>query len=50
MRPEILHTRLLDTLTTAIVLVDAHLRVIYLNPAAETLLELSRGRDRKSVV
>lgn len=44
MRPEILHTRLLDTLTTAILLVDADMRVSYLNPAAETLLELSRVR------
>jgi two-component system, NtrC family, nitrogen regulation sensor histidine kinase GlnL len=44
MRPEILHTRLLDTLTTAILLVDADMRVSYLNPAAETLLELSRAR------
>ena len=44
MRPEVLHTRVLDTLTTAIVLVNASLRVSYLNPAAETLLGLSRGR------
>ena len=44
MRPKVLHTRLLDTLTTAILLVDANMRVSYLNPAAETLLGLSRGR------
>ena len=44
MRPKALHTRLLDTLTTAILLVDANMRVSYLNPAAETLLGLSRGR------
>jgi two-component system nitrogen regulation sensor histidine kinase GlnL len=44
MPPETLHTRLLDNLTTAIVLVDAAMRVSYLNPAAESLLELSSAR------
>ena len=44
MPPETLHTRLLDNLTTAIVLVDAGMRVSYLNPAAESLLELSSAR------
>ena len=44
MSPETLHTRLLDNLTTAILLVDAAMRVRYLNPAAENLLELSSAR------
>lgn len=44
MPPEMFHTRLLDNLTTAILLVDAGMRVIYLNPAAEGLLELSSAR------
>ena len=44
MAPETLHTRLLDNLTTAILLVDAGMRVTYLNPAAESLLELSSAR------
>ncbi|MFM7785798.1 MAG: PAS domain-containing protein, partial [Gammaproteobacteria bacterium] len=35
---------MLDNLTTAIVLVDAAMRVSYLNPAAESLLELSSAR------
>jgi two-component system nitrogen regulation sensor histidine kinase GlnL len=38
------HTRLLDNLTTAILLVDPTMRVVYLNPAAENLLELSSAR------
>jgi two-component system, NtrC family, nitrogen regulation sensor histidine kinase GlnL len=44
MAPESLHTRLLDNLTTAILLVDSDMQVSYLNPAAETLLELSKAR------
>jgi len=44
MAPDTLHTRLLDNLSTAILLLDADLRVSYLNPSAETLLELSSGR------
>jgi two-component system nitrogen regulation sensor histidine kinase GlnL len=44
MPPETLHTRLLDNLTTAILLVDADLHVTYLNPSAESLLELSSAR------
>ena len=44
MPPEMFHTRLLDNLTTAILLVDDSMRVIYLNPAAEGLLELSSAR------
>ncbi|HEX4869528.1 MAG TPA: nitrogen regulation protein NR(II) [Moraxellaceae bacterium] len=39
-----LHRRLLDNLTTAVVVVDAGLRVRYLNPAAEALLACSRAR------
>ncbi|MBK7170719.1 MAG: nitrogen regulation protein NR(II) [Gammaproteobacteria bacterium] len=41
---ETLHTRLLDNLTTAILLVAADMRVSYLNTAAESLLELSSAR------
>ena len=37
-------TRLLENLTTAIILVDAGLRVEYLNPAAEDLLHISGHR------
>jgi len=44
MAPELLHTRLLDNLSTAILLLDEQLNVSYLNPAAESLLELSRSR------
>jgi two-component system nitrogen regulation sensor histidine kinase GlnL len=44
MPPEMFHTRLLDNLTTAILLVDPNMRVVYLNPAAENLLELSSAR------
>ena len=44
MPPETLYTRLLDNLTTAIVVVDAAMHVSYLNPAAETLLGLSQSR------
>lgn len=44
MPPEMFHTRLLDNLTTAILLVDPAMRVVYLNPAAENLLELSSAR------
>lgn len=44
MAPEMFHTRLLDNLTTAILLVDPTMRVVYLNPAAENLLELSSAR------
>ena len=44
MPPEMFHTRLLDNLTTAILLVDPSMRVVYLNPAAENLLELSSAR------
>jgi two-component system nitrogen regulation sensor histidine kinase GlnL len=44
MPPETLHTRLLDNLTTAILLVDEQMRVSYLNTAAESLLELSSAR------
>lgn len=44
MVPENLHTQILDNLKTAILLVEADLRVSYLNPAAEALLETSRSR------
>ena len=44
MPPEMFHTRLLDNLPTAILLVDPTMRVVYLNPAAENLLELSSAR------
>jgi two-component system nitrogen regulation sensor histidine kinase GlnL len=40
----ILHKRLLENLTTAVLLVDADLRVRYVNPAAEALLAMSATR------
>jgi two-component system nitrogen regulation sensor histidine kinase GlnL len=46
MPPESLHTRLLDNLTTAILLVNERMQVSYLNPAAENLLEVSAARVR----
>lgn len=39
-----LHTRILDNLNAAIVLVNPQLRVTYMNPAAEALLEASGVR------
>jgi two-component system nitrogen regulation sensor histidine kinase GlnL len=44
MAPDNLHTRILDNLKTAILLVEPDLCVSYLNPAAEALLETSRSR------
>ena len=44
MAPDNLHIRILDNLKTAILLVEPDLRVSYLNPAAEALLETSRSR------
>lgn len=46
MAPENLHHRLLDNLTTAILLIEPDLSVQYLNTAAETLLEVSGQRVR----
>lgn len=39
-----LHKRLLDNLSTAILLMDEKLRLSYINPAAEILLEVSSAR------
>jgi two-component system, NtrC family, nitrogen regulation sensor histidine kinase GlnL len=44
MAPETLHTRILDNLRTAILLVEADLKVGYINSAAEALLEVSKSR------
>lgn len=44
MSPAALHHLILDNLTTAIVLVEANLTVSYINPAAESLLEVSGHR------
>lgn len=44
MAPDSLHTRILDNLKTAILLVEPDLTVSYLNPAAEALLEISGSR------
>ncbi|MDT8397574.1 MAG: nitrogen regulation protein NR(II) [Pseudomonadales bacterium] len=41
MNTEHLNTRLIDNLTTAIIVLDAELRLFHLNPAAEALLETS---------
>ena len=42
--PASLHKRLLDSLNTAVVLLDHQLVVRYVNPAAEQLLSLSAQR------
>lgn len=39
-----LHKHILDNLTTATILVDGRLRLVYMNPAAEMLLEASARR------
>ena len=44
MLPEHFLRQILDTLTTAVVLLDGSLRVNYMNPAAEMLLEVSGQR------
>src|SRR5690606_3323019 len=44
MLPEHLLRQILDNLTTAVVLLDGSLRVSYMNPAAEMLLEVSGQR------
>lgn len=44
MAPETLHTRILDNLKTAILLVEPNLTLGYLNTAAEALLEISGSR------
>lgn len=42
--PHTLHKRLLDSLNTAVLLLDRDLRIRYVNPAAEMLLSLSASR------
>ncbi|MCD6060277.1 MAG: sensory box histidine kinase NtrB [Moraxellaceae bacterium] len=44
MQDQTLPRRLLDNLSTAVLLVDTDLKVSYLNPAAEALLAISRAR------
>lgn len=44
MAPDSLHTNILDSLKTAILLVDADLSVSYINTSAEALLEASGSR------
>ncbi len=44
MPPENLHTDILDTLKTAILLVEPDLSISYINPSAEALLEVSGSR------
>lgn len=44
MAPDTLHTRILDNLKTAILLVEPDLTVSYINTAAEALLEISGSR------
>jgi len=44
MAPDTLHTRILDNLRTAILLVEPDLKVGYINSAAEALLEISKSR------
>lgn len=45
-----LNTSLLDNLTTAIILLDKDLDVIYINPAAEALLETSDRHSHNSYI
>jgi len=45
-----LNTSLLDNLTTAIILLDKDLHVIYINPAAEALLETSDKHSHNSFI
>ena len=42
--PPMLPKRLLDSLSTAVLLLDRDLRILYLNPAAEALLSTSNAR------
>ncbi|MCG5512425.1 nitrogen regulation protein NR(II) [Ectothiorhodospira shaposhnikovii] len=39
-----LHRQLLETLTTAVLVADGQLRLVYMNPAAEMLMEMSLNR------
>lgn len=45
-----LHKRILENLSTAVLLLDHDLRAIYINPAAEMLLEVSGNRLRNGHV
>ena len=45
MMNDALHRLLLDNLTTAVLLLDAELRLQYMNPAAEMLLAVSGQRN-----
>ncbi|GAB2188448.1 nitrogen regulation protein NR(II) [Sessilibacter sp. MAH2] len=38
------YKQLLDSLNTAVAVVDAELKILYLNPSAEALMEISRAR------
>ncbi|MBU2887802.1 nitrogen regulation protein NR(II) [Gilvimarinus agarilyticus] len=44
MTPTDLHKQLLDSLSTAIILLDGHLQLCHINPAAEALLSISLER------
>ncbi|MDO3385479.1 nitrogen regulation protein NR(II) [Gilvimarinus sp. SDUM040013] len=44
MTPPDLHKQLLDSLSTAIILLDGHLQLCHMNPAAEALLSISNER------
>lgn len=45
MPTDVIHRLLLDNLTTAVILLDAELRLEYMNPAAEMLLAISGQRS-----
>ncbi|MFT6092732.1 MAG: two-component system nitrogen regulation sensor histidine kinase GlnL [Pseudohongiellaceae bacterium] len=50
MTPENVHKRLLDTLKTAVILLDENLCLLYINLAAETLLDISDRQAKHSFI
>jgi two-component system nitrogen regulation sensor histidine kinase GlnL len=48
--PENVHKRLLDTLKTAVILLDENLCLLYINLAAETLLDISDRQAKHSFI
>jgi two-component system nitrogen regulation sensor histidine kinase GlnL len=48
--PENVHKRLLDTLKTAVILLDENLCMLYINLAAETLLDISDRQAKHSFI
>lgn len=50
MTPRDIHKPLLDSLSTAIILLDSHLQLCHMNPAAEALLSISCERCRGEAI